>query len=241
MAGVAQHPEDQFPGLRIHQLRHRAVEVSRDPIAHVRLDQPFQPVGWGGPGVEGIQRRRERQHRRLRLGAQRRQMLPEQPEMAELGHGHAAQRGLVRERGSQRGVLGQLEERDELAVGEQPEQIQDAVRARIARRAVAWLCLGHPRSVQPGRGASVHAPRRTHWYTASSTWRECGGPLAVFFLAVRLVDAQPLVPSRRRCGSLGQADRKTYCADGLCLSVEPIARSVAITTRAQRALRAAGH
>ncbi len=71
-----------------------------------------------------------------------------QPEVAELGDRHPGQRRLVRERGRQRGVLGQPEERDELCVADHAEQVKDALaRAGVPRRVIAPLYMYHPRSV----------------------------------------------------------------------------------------------
>jgi hypothetical protein len=165
VAGVGQHPQHELAGLRVDQFRHRPVEIRRDPVPHIGLHQALQPVGRGGAGVEGIERRGERQHRLVRLGAQRRQLLAQQPEVAELGDRHPAQGGLVRERGSERRVLGQPEVRVQFRVGQQAEQVDDPVTGKItlfawpaalarlaaltglARRIVAPLCFGHPRSV----------------------------------------------------------------------------------------------
>ena len=85
--------------------------------------------------MEGLQRRGERQHRLVRLGAQRGQLVAQQPEVAELGHGHAGQGGPVRERRSQRRVFGQPEVRVQFGVSQQAEQVNDAVPGEAARLA----------------------------------------------------------------------------------------------------------
>ena len=159
---VGQNPQHEIAGLRVDQFRDRPVEVRRDPIPHVGLDQALEPVSRGGAGVEGIQRRGERQHRLLRLGAQRRQLVAQQPEVAELGGRHPGQGGLVGERGGERRVLGQPEVGVQFRVGQQAEQVDDpliggpplrawlaaaAKPAGLAGRIVAPLCFGHPRSV----------------------------------------------------------------------------------------------
>ena len=163
--GVGQHPQHEIAGLRVDQFRHRPVEVRRDPVPHIGLDQALEPVSRRGAGVEGIQRRGERQHRLLWLGAQRRQLLAQQPEVAELGGRHPGQGGLVGERGGERGVLGQPEVGVQFRVGQEAEQVDDPLirdlplRARLgaaahlgglAGRLVAPLCFGHPRSVTTG-------------------------------------------------------------------------------------------
>ncbi len=160
--GVSQHPQHEIAGLRVDQFRHRPVEVRRDPVPHIGLDQAFEPVSRGGAGVESIQRRGERQHRLLWLGAQRRQLLAQQPEVAELGGCHPGQGSLVGERGGERRVLGQPEVGVQFRVGQEAEQVDDpligvlpllawpAVRAQLAGlagRVVAPLRFGHPRSV----------------------------------------------------------------------------------------------
>ena len=176
-----------------NQFRHRPVEVRSDPVPYIGLDQPLEPVSRGGAGVEGIQRRGERQHRLLWLGAQRRQMLAQQPEVAELGGRHPGQGGLVGERGGERRVLGQPEIGVQFRVGQEAEQVDDPLirdpplRARLgaaahlaglAGRIVAPLCFGHPRSV------TTEAPRvgqpagqDTLVHCESEPGMECGNPL----------------------------------------------------------------
>ena len=191
--GVGQNPQHEIAGLRVDQFRHRPVEVRSDPVPYIGLDQPLEPVSRGGAGVEGIQRRGERQHRLLWLGAQRRQMLAQQPEVAELGGRHPGQGGLVGERGGERRVLGQPEIGVQFRVGQEAEQVDDPLirdpplRARLgaaahlaglAGRIVAPLCFGHPRSV------TTEAPRvgqpagqDTLVHCESEPGMECGNPL----------------------------------------------------------------
>ena len=111
MPRVRQHLKDERLSLRVKQRRDRPVEIGRDPVAHVRLDQSLQPVGWRRPGVERIHRLHERLHCRARIGLQLLQPPPQLLEVAELGDGHPGQGGLVRQRLGKRRVLRQPEER----------------------------------------------------------------------------------------------------------------------------------
>ena len=185
-----------------NQFRHRPVEVSGDPVPHIGLDQPFKPVSRGGAGVEGVQRRGERQHSLLRLGTEGRQLVAQQPEVPELGGRHPGQRSLVGERGGERRILGQPEVGVEFRVGQQAEQIDDPLiggpfllawlvpAAQLMGLAgiVAPLCFGHPRSVttvaprvgQPaGQDTLVHCEQNLGWNAATP----CRVPLSVGLVA----------------------------------------------------------
>ncbi len=176
VARVGEHVEYQRPGSRVHQFGHRPVEIGGNAVAHVGLDQPLQPVGRGGAGVEGVQRVHKRQHRLVGLGAHQRDLPAQQPEVAEFRDRHLTQGRLVGERGGQRRVIGKPEESDEFRVGQQAEQVQDTV----------GRALGHRRSLTTGapQGCAAAAPAALV-DCPKKPRRECGTYPAAFQLAVR--------------------------------------------------------
>ena len=133
VTGVGQHLVDQGLGARIGEVRDHAVEIGRDTVTHVGLDQAFEPVGGTGPGVEGVQGGHKRPHGGVRVDVQLLEPSQQLPEVAVLGHGHLAQGNLVGQGLRFGRVGGQPEEAAQGRVGQQPQQVDHAVVQRSRR------------------------------------------------------------------------------------------------------------
>jgi hypothetical protein len=123
--GVGEDVEDQRT-VGIGQERgDLPVEVGRETVPDVGLDQSLQPGAGAGALVEGVERGDERGHRVGRVHAELRQPIGESHVMRDLGCRHPGQRRAAAEGGGEPGVLGQPVEGGQFRVGEHPEQVDD--------------------------------------------------------------------------------------------------------------------
>ena len=130
VAGVGQRLVHQRAGRLVDVGGHLPIEVGRQPVPHVGLDQRLAPGLRLGPGVEGFDRSHERRHRLLRVGAELGDPVDQLAVVADL------QRRLLGQRGAQRGASAPSGRRG-------PSGRTRSARRRQARRA------GRPRP--PGR------------------------------------------------------------------------------------------
>ncbi len=132
------------------------VEVERDAVSHVRLDQRLQPVGRPRLRVPGVQRGHERRHRRVGIGAELAQPVAQEAEVGVLGHGQLTQRGPVGQRGRQGGgVLGHPLVGAELRIGQHAEQIDDSRRLLHGRQRTSVNLREHTQA-RPALWYRVH-------------------------------------------------------------------------------------
>jgi len=124
--GIRQHLIDQSPCLRIEQVRDRPVEVSRNTVTDIGLDQSFEPVGGTGTVMERIQGLHERLHGGVRLGVKFLEPPQQPPEVAVLGDGHFGQRHLVAQGLRDGRGIGQPEKTTQGRIGQHPEQVDHA-------------------------------------------------------------------------------------------------------------------
>ena len=124
---VGEHLEHQHSGRWIEQLRDLAVEVGRDAVADIRLDQALRPVGRRGLRVKSLKRDDEGRHRLLRGDPHAVEVAFDQPVVAEFGGGKLGERRLVFEGRRHPRVVSEPLEGDQLGVGEDAEQVSDGV------------------------------------------------------------------------------------------------------------------
>ena len=132
VTGVAADLEHELARGGIEHPRDLAVEVGGDAVADIGLDQALEPVAGRGLLVESDDRRGERRHRRLGVAAQLGDALGQAGEVPDLGRGHEGERRLVADRRRERGICCESLERDQLGIGQHPEQLDD-------RRAIAGI------------------------------------------------------------------------------------------------------
>jgi hypothetical protein len=99
--------------------------------------------------VEGVERRDERRHRVRRVDAQLGEPLGQPRMVADLGGGHAGERGAAGERRGEARVLGQPVERGQLRIGQHAEQVDDG--AAVDHAHGQLLGVGRGPEICPGR------------------------------------------------------------------------------------------
>jgi hypothetical protein len=125
LSRVLQGRDDHVAGVGVEVGRDLAVEVRRQAVADVGLDQALVPVARRGVGVEGVDRRLERRHRVEGVGAERPDPLVEPTHVPELQGGHARHLHLVAQRRREPGVVDETLERRQLAVGDHAQKVDD--------------------------------------------------------------------------------------------------------------------
>ena len=116
---------DQGPGVGVDVGRDLPVEVLRDPVPDVGLDQALEPVVRCGPLVERVDGHDERRDRLLRVGPELLQPRDDLFVVEELGDGEASDLGLVADARRRLGVRRELAEGAQLAVGQRAQQVDD--------------------------------------------------------------------------------------------------------------------
>ena len=153
ITGVGQGLVDQRPGRLVDIAGHLPVEVGRQPVADIGLDQRFAPGARFGPGVEGLDRGHERRHGLLRVDAKLGDPVHQPSVVAHLD------RRLLRQRGSQRGARGHPGvvrhpvEGAQLAVGQHSEQVDHGGE-------IGLVGLGHGGCGPLGTAALANGQRR---------------------------------------------------------------------------------
>ena len=109
----------------VEELRDLAVEVGRNAVADVGLDQALGPVAGRGLSMKRLERDDEGRHRLLGADPHAVEVALQQLVVPELGRGQTRERCLVLERRCHPRVVGEPLEGDELGVGQHPEQVGD--------------------------------------------------------------------------------------------------------------------
>jgi hypothetical protein len=120
---VGEHLKHDGARGRIEQLRDLAVEVRRNPITDVGLNQAFGPVARGGLRMKSLNRDDEGCHRLFGTHSHAFEVVFEQLEVAELGGRQSGQRRFVFESRCHAGVVCEPFEGDQFGIGEHAEQI----------------------------------------------------------------------------------------------------------------------
>ena len=137
---VAEHLAHQVARGRVEVRRRLAVEVARDAVSHVGLDQALQPVGGRGQVMKRVQRGDIGRHGLLRVDPEVAQVLAQLLEVGELAGGERRQGRPVAQVRRHPGVGRHPLEGGQLAVGQRPEQVdqpgpsRDRPRRRSSRR-----------------------------------------------------------------------------------------------------------
>ncbi len=125
MPEVLTHIEHQLTTRRIHKRRDFAIEVGTDAVAHVRLYQPFQPIGRLRVRMKLIDWLSKRLHRLVWVDAEVGKAIRQREEVAVLGRRHACQSGLVFHSRSHRGIRRQTLERHKFAIRKHAEKVDE--------------------------------------------------------------------------------------------------------------------
>ena len=151
MPRVVEHLEHETARVVVHESGDLPVEVRRDAVPHVRLDQALEPVARCGPAVELLERLNERDHRGLRLHAELDQAAAQPLVMMELGDRHRGELAAVLEARRQPGVLGQPFEGGQLPERQHAKQVHN--RGPVPCSPVAAGVLGEPKVLVHGVAA----------------------------------------------------------------------------------------
>lgn len=127
LAAVVEHLQHQRTGRFGDQGRDFAVEVQRDAIADVGLDDAFEPIGRTCPGVELVDGWGEGCHRRAHAHPLEGEVVAQQGKVAKFCCGQFCQARLVIQVGCLASVGSEGLKPGELAVGQHSEQVDNGL------------------------------------------------------------------------------------------------------------------